>query len=123
MPNPIAYVETPVADLPRAIAFYSEVFLLDIERAVIDGYEMGLLPIDPSASGCTGALVVGDIYVPAKVGPLIYMRVDAIDAVVTRATLRGSKVLLDRKPIGELGFVAEIEDSEGNRIGLHEVLP
>ena len=32
----------------------------------------------------------------------------------------GAELLYAKKSLGELGFVAEIEDSEGNRIALHE---
>ncbi|MEM7570020.1 MAG: hypothetical protein AAF337_09510 [Pseudomonadota bacterium] len=37
-----------------------------------------------------------------------------------RALSLGAKPLLAKQSIGALGFVAEFEDSEGNRIALHE---
>ena len=118
--NPVGYFEIPVSDLDRAAAFYQAVFGYDLTRERIDGYDMALFPIDPDRPGASGALVKGDVYVPAKTGPILYFSVDSIDATLTRARGAGARVLYAKKPIGDLGFVAEIEDSEGNRIALHQ---
>ena len=120
MSNLVGYVEIPASDLARATAFYEAVFGIELERAVIDGYEMSLFPFSPDAPGCSAALVVGDVYVPAKAGPVVYMKAASIERTLARARTAGARVLLERKAVGDMGFVAEIEDSEGNRIGLHE---
>ena len=117
--NPIAYVELPVADLDRAMAFYTAVFGFALERQTIDGYDMALFPAAEGAAGASGALVKGDVYVPGKTGPIVYFGVTDIDAVIARAKARGAKILYDKKDVGAFGFVAEIEDSEGNRIALN----
>lgn len=117
--NPIAYVELPVADMERAMAFYADVLGLDFERQTIDGYDMALFPAAEGAAGASGALVKGDVYVPGKTGPIVYFRVADIDAVLKRARARGAKILYDKKDVGAFGFVAEVEDSEGNRIALN----
>lgn len=119
MRNPVGYFEIPVADLERAIGFYTSVFQVVFERAVIDGYEMALFPLDPDAPGAGGALAKGDVYVPGKAGPVLYFSVPDVDVVLARAAKIGARVLYDKKSVGENGFVAEIEDSEGNRIALH----
>lgn len=119
-PNPIRYVEIPVADIDRAVRFYEAVFAFDLERQTIDGYEMALFPFDPAAPGATAALAKGDVYVPAKAGPVVYIAVEAIDPVLARAQALGAKALYEKKAVGDWGWVAEIEDSEGNRIALHE---
>ena len=90
-----------------------------LERQEIDGYEMALFDSNPTAPGATGALAKGDVYVPAKAGPVVYFGVGDIDAVLARALTHGGKVLYPRKDVGEFGTVAEFEDSEGNRIALH----
>lgn len=116
--NPIAYVELPVTGMDRAMAFYADVLGLDFERQTIDGYDMALFPAAEGAAGASGALVKGDVYVPGKTGPIVYFRVADIDAVLKRARARGAKILYDKKDVGAFGFVAEVEDSEGNRIAL-----
>lgn len=117
--NPVTYFEIPVTDMDRAIGFYSAVFDTRLERETIDGYEMALFPSSDGAPGAAGALAKGDVYVPSKTGAIIYFTVPDIDAVLVRAEAHGGGVLYAKKPIGELGFVAELEDSEGNRIALH----
>jgi hypothetical protein len=117
--NPIAYVELPVADLDRAMAFYTAVFGFALERQTIDGYEMALFPAAEGATGATGALVKGDVYKPSKSGAIVYFAVTDIDAVLAKAKARGSRILYDKKEVGAFGYVAEIEDSEGNRIALN----
>jgi uncharacterized protein len=117
--NQVHYFEIPVTDMERAIAFYSGVFGYKLERTNVDGYDMATFPRSDGGAGASGALAKGDVYVPSTNGAIIYFSVDDIDAILTRATARGAKVLYPKKSIGELGFVAEIQDSEGNRIALH----
>ena len=123
MSNPVRYVEIPVQDMERAIAFYEAVLGHDLERQTLDGYDMALFPFDPAAPGATAALAKGDVYVPAKAGPIVYFAVEHIDPVLERARHRGARLLYEKKAVGDFGWVAEIEDSEGNRIALHEAPP
>lgn len=120
MRNPVGYVEIPVTDMDRAVAFYEAVLGYDFERQTIDGYEMALFPFHPGGGGATAALAKGDVYAPSKAGPIVYFSVDSIDAVLERAIAAGARVLFAKKDVGAFGFVAEIEDSEGNRIALSE---
>lgn len=115
--NPIAYVEIPVTDMDRAIAFYQAVFQLQLERQEIDGYAMALFPAG-EGHGATAALAKGDVYVPSRTGPILYFHTDSIDATLARAVASGASILYPKKDVGEFGFVAEFSDSEGNRIAL-----
>jgi uncharacterized protein len=117
--NPVPYFEIPVTDMDRAVAFYSAVFGYDFTRETVDGYEMALFAYDPNGHGASGALAKGDVYVPSKKGTILYFRVAEIDPVLTRAVAKGGKVLYPKKSIGALGFVAEFQDSEGNRIAIN----
>ncbi len=121
MKNPVSYFEIPVTDLDRAVEFYESVFEVQLERATVDGYDMALFPSDSDAAGASGALAQGDVYVPSKEGAVLYFSVDDIDSIIERAIARNGKVLYPKKSIGVPDFVAEIEDSEGNRIALHQV--
>lgn len=115
--NPIAYVEIPVTDMDRAIAFYQAVFQLELERQEIDGYAMALFPAG-DGRGATAALAKGDVYVPSRTGPILYFRTASIDATLARALASSATILYPKKDVGEFGFVAEFADSEGNRIAL-----
>lgn len=117
--NPLYHFEIPVTDLVRAVRFYEAVFALTLERRTVDGYEMAFFPRADGKPGASGALAQGDVYVPSKTGAILYFDVADIDPVLERAQAHGGAVLYPKKNIGEAGYVAEIEDSEGNRIALN----
>ncbi|XVJ71462.1 MAG: VOC family protein [Rhizobacter sp.] len=121
--NPALYFEIPVTDMTRAIAFYEKVFGFDFQLEEIHGNQMAQMPFDLDGSGISGALAKGEIYKPSLHGTLIYLRSENIDETLGRAQLAGAKVLFPKTKAGEYSYVAEIEDSEGNRIGLMESLP
>ena len=118
--NPVVYFEIPVLDLTRACDFYSKVFETTLTQDLVDGYQMAFFESGDGSSGATGALVVGDVYIPSHQGCFLYFGVESIDETVARVLEHGGSVLYPKKSNGDLGFVAEIQDREGNRIALHE---
>jgi predicted enzyme related to lactoylglutathione lyase len=118
--NPVVYFEIPVLDLDRACDFYSNVFETKLTQEVVDGYQMAFFETSDDSFGASGALVVGDVYVPSQQGCFLYFGVESIDETIARAVELGGSVLYPKKSNGDLGSVAEIQDSEGNRIALHE---
>jgi predicted enzyme related to lactoylglutathione lyase len=116
--NPVVHFEIPVTDMDRAVRFYEVVFATKLAHQEADGYTMAFFPRADGKPGASGALAKGDVYVPSKAGAILYFDVQAIEPVLERALAHGGKVLYPKKDIGEAGFVAEIEDSEGNRIAL-----
>ncbi|HYF04924.1 MAG TPA: VOC family protein [Patescibacteria group bacterium] len=120
--NPVVYFEIPVVDMDRAMNFYSNVFEITFIKTVIDGYEMATFPYDGKQFGASGALAKGSVYKPSKEGIFVYFGVDSIDKTLELVIQCGGRTLYPKKSNGELGFVAEFEDTEGNRIALHEAL-
>jgi predicted enzyme related to lactoylglutathione lyase len=118
--NPVVYFEIPVLDLARASNFYSKVFETTLTQDVVDDYQMAFFESSGELFGAPGALVVGDVYIPSHQGCFVYFGVESIDETVARALECGGSVLYPKKSNGDLGFVAEIQDTEGNRIALHE---
>jgi len=118
--NPVVYFEIPAIDLDRACDFYSKVFETTLTRDVVDGYQMAFFESSDESFGATGALVIGDVYIPSHQGCFLYFGVESIDETVARAVESGGSVLYPKKSNGDLGSVAEIQDTEGNRIALHE---
>ena len=86
----------------------------------IDGYQMAMFPVEDEAFGASGALVQGDVYKPSTEGCFLYFGVESIDETIARALANGGSELYAKKSNGELGWVAEIGDTEGNRIALHQ---
>jgi len=117
--NPVVYFEIPVRDVERAMKFYHAVFGFEFKKTCIDHNDMALFPFEAGAEGITGALAKGDIYVPTREGVLIYFNTGDIEKTLEVAAKNGGKTLYPKTSVGELGFVAEFEDCEGNRIALH----
>lgn len=118
--NPVVYFEIPVLDLERAVVFYNSVFGFSFEKTIIDTNEMALFPFSAYHLGISGALAKGEIYKPTTNGVLIYFRTEDIDKVLKLVLKNGGTILYPKTSNGALGFVAEFEDSEGNRIALHQ---
>jgi len=115
--NPVNWFEIPVADLDRAKAFYESA--LGFELTI---NEMGPLKMAwfPMTQGATGTLVKADGYTPSKAGSLVYFHVDSIEQTLKSIGDQGGKTLMPKMPIGEYGHIAHFEDSEGNRVALHQ---
>ena len=111
----VGWFEIPVTDLDRAVAFYEDVLGTTLDRDVVDGHPMALFPAADGPGRVTGALAHGDSYVPSLDGTRVYFRVDDLGAVLDRAVARGAQVLYPRTAVGD-DEVAEVSDSEGNRI-------
>jgi len=110
-----AYFEIPVTDLDRAINFYQSLLDIVLERGSIHGYEMAFFPFENNGAGISGALCKGDVYKPSIEGSFIYLFTGDIDGVLSKAVELGSEILFEKTDAGNC-FVAEIKDTEGNRI-------
>lgn len=118
--NIAVYFEIPVKDMERAKTFYQQVFLVSFSDEVLDNHPMALFPFYDKSSGISGALAYGDSYEPGTSGVRIYFGVTDIDSTLKRASESGGTVFYPKKFVDGNGWVAEIIDSEGNIIALHQ---
>jgi len=119
--NPVGWFEIPVTDMDRAQKFYEAVFHIEIQRHEMQGMQMGWFPMIPDTMGATGTLMLAESYVPSHDGTMVYFTAPNgdIDTTLKSVEEQGGKVMNPKMSIGEHGFVAHFEDSEGNRIALH----
>lgn len=116
--NPILHVEIPTIDLERAIAFYQRWLQVDVDAPILlHDCRMAYLPFSDDAAGASMALVQGADYRPSEQGARIYLGVGDVDASLERALLAGAELRFGPADAGDWR-VAEIRDSEGNRIAL-----
>ena len=116
-PNPVTYFEIPVTDMARAIEFYEAVFTVALECVQIDGHDMALFPFDEKRQGISGALAIGQSYVPSRGGPRVYFSVQSIDQTLTRIRSLGAEIAYPKTLVGNF-WIAEFIDSEGNQIAI-----
>lgn len=119
-PNPVNWFEIPVTDMARAKKFYESAFSVEISENELGPNQMGWFPMEMGTMGAAGTLISGEGYKPSHEGSLVYLHVESIDPALESITTAGGKTLMPRTGIGQHGFIAHFEDSEGNRVALHE---
>jgi predicted enzyme related to lactoylglutathione lyase len=121
MSNTFVWVDIPVANLDRAIAFYSAVTGRPVDKIGGPGFNFGLFKHEGNQVG--GCLVEpGEGVAPSLVGLLVYLDASGrLDAAVAAVEPAGGKILSARHSIAPNGFRAIVADSEGNRIALHSM--
>lgn len=116
----VTWFDIPVTDMDRAIAFYEAVTQDRLIRLPVgDDKETAIFPHEGEGSG--GCLFRAPEDEPAHLGSRVYFGVgSALDDWLERVEAAGGRVLVPATPIGGgRGSFAYIEDSEGNRVGLH----
>lgn len=126
MKNVINWFEIYTSDFDRAKKFYSQVFkfeLTDLPMGNENHPEMkyATFPADQNGSGASGALVKIDVAKPGAGGTLVYFATEDVNDELSRVESAGGKILRPKQDIGNYGFIALVEDSEGNMIGLHSM--
>jgi predicted enzyme related to lactoylglutathione lyase len=120
--NPIGWIEIPVTDLSRAATFYETVFQFDVQKVQFGDVLMGWLPSHQEVSGASGALVQFEkAYKPSlEFGPVVYFSSMDVNDELSRVEAAGGIVLQEKPQISEdIGYMALIRDTEGNRIAIH----
>jgi len=124
--NPVGWFEIYVQDMPRAKAFYEAVFQGTLEALTnpdpqgFPDMEMWAFPMSMEDSGAAGALVKMQ-GCPSGGSTLVYFSCEDCSVELARAAAHGGKVFKEKMSIGQYGFIAMVEDTEGNMIGLHSI--
>jgi predicted enzyme related to lactoylglutathione lyase len=116
----IHWFEIPVTDIDRAQRFYETLLAQDLRREEMGPQALAIFAYD----GGIGGALMKSAQAPAAsttAGVIIYLNASpSLDAVLARAAELGARVLLPKLQLpGTIGFIAQIVDTEGNRIGLH----
>lgn len=119
--NALNWFEIPVTDMPRAKHFYQVVFGIHMHEMEMMEMLMAGFPGVPGNGKAGGALVKSEYHIPSMEGAVIYLNAnpDLSDAL-SRVEELGGKILMPKKEIsGDIGYMAFIADTEGNKIALH----
>jgi uncharacterized protein len=122
MANVVVWADIPVTDIDRARKFYAHVLGAPVElmpgatQVAVLGSPQGMSPMDVSAD------LVQDQQAPSTTyGTTIYLGSNGdIDGMLARVTEAGGKILAAKQLMSDIGWIAYIKDSEGNRIGIHQ---
>jgi predicted enzyme related to lactoylglutathione lyase len=122
MKNVINWFEIYVADFARAKKFYTEVFRVTLTDRPVETdrhtqMNYATFPA-PEGGGTGGAIVKIDEVKPGPGGTLLYFDCKDVDVELSRVEKAGGKIIRSKFDIGEFGFIAFIQDTEGNMLGL-----
>lgn len=120
----ISWFEIPTKDIERAQKFYEQIFQIEMITADTPNIKMRMFPIE-SPMNIGGAIVHhAEFYQPsASHGPLVYLCGDPdVEKILARIEPAGGKVIVPKTLISpDYGFMAVFLDTEGNRVGLHQL--
>jgi len=114
----ITWFDIPASDIHRAVGFYNSVLGVSLEVVEKGGHTIALFSENPNVTG--GSITLSETNIPANGGTVIYFFVDDLDGVLSRVEPAGGKIVQPKAEImDEHGYFGIINDTEGNRIGLH----
>lgn len=117
MAHVVNWFEIPTTDFDRAVSFYSAILGHELSIGEFMGTPHGFFRDADGAS--YGAVIQQSTAVPGNTGTLIYLDAPNLDQVLERVEGAGGSVELPKTSIGEMGWIAVVVDTEGNRVGLH----
>lgn len=121
--NAIGWFDIFVDDLERATAFYETVLGRKMEPMGDPTGESQMMsfPADMGVYGAAGALTKAPHGKPGVGGTIIYFMAQDCAVEAGRVETAGGQVIRPKFSIGEFGFVALCQDSEGNMFGLNSM--
>jgi predicted enzyme related to lactoylglutathione lyase len=125
--NAINWFEIPVAETGRARKFYETVLGITMKSMFVEETreELTFFPFEPegivrgTSGRVSGALVKNGRVMPSASGTTVYLNANpSVREALGRVEAAGGKVLVPKTKI-MAGWIAIIQDTEGNRVGLH----
>ncbi|MEX2364972.1 MAG: VOC family protein [Pseudohongiellaceae bacterium] len=116
--NPLVWLDIPVLDLDRAIAFYHPVldWTLDDQRPHAD------MAVFRHTRGEVAVALILQSSPPGGLGPLPYLNCHGrLERALSQVEPCGGVVEQPFHSLAPFGFRAVIRDSEGNRVALHSM--
>jgi predicted enzyme related to lactoylglutathione lyase len=112
MPSSFCYSELHTRDLPRAKAFYSELFGWKFEDLPVPGMQYATL------QGVPGGAMADNV--PPQW--LTYVSVDDVAQSATLSQKLGARLVTGKTEVKGMGYFAVVDDPTGARVALWEPL-
>ena len=118
--NAIGWFDIYVSDMTRAVGFYEQVLQQKLESIGDPTGETQMMAFttDMGIYGAGGALVKSPHGRPGPAGTMVYFSVEDCAQEAARVAPSGGRLIRPKFSIGEFGWVALCEDTEGNLFGL-----
>jgi predicted enzyme related to lactoylglutathione lyase len=118
----IVHFEIPAKDVKRAVAFYTKAFGWNITKFPdFDYWTLGTTAVDKNGMPKAPGSINGGMGKQGEMGPnavTVTINVADVDKALATVKKLGGKAIGKKMPVGDMGFSAYFEDTEGNVIGL-----
>ena len=126
MKNVVNWFEIYTSDFTRAKKFYTDVFKCTLTDIQADSdrhrkMEYAVFLNTENNEDASGALVRINEAKPGIGGTLVYFATEEISVELGRVEAAGGKIIRSKLKVGDFGFIALVEDTEGNMIGLRSM--
>ena len=123
--NALNWFEIPVTDFERAKKFYETLFAYQMPDMQMGPVHMGFFLYDQPGGKVGGAICKSDWHKPSQEGSIIYLNCQPdLQVALDKVESAGGKILQPKTKISteqELGNIAFITDTEGNKVALHSM--
>ncbi|OGK13877.1 glyoxalase [Candidatus Roizmanbacteria bacterium RIFCSPHIGHO2_02_FULL_37_15] len=121
----VVHFEIEADDLDRAQKFYQEIFGWEIQNVSAPGMEYRLIntvETDEKQMPKEAGAINGGLQKKTgqSKGVVIVIDVKSIDETLKKVQERGSKIVMPKTQVGDMGLYARVTDTEGNVIGIWE---
>ena len=119
----VVHFEIPATDFKKAKDFYGKIFDWKLDMWG-DGYMMAMTTaVDKKQMITEKGGINGGFYKRKSKSqqPSFVIETDSIDKTLEKVKKAGGKVKNPKSPVGDMGFMAEFMDPDGNQISLWEV--
>jgi predicted enzyme related to lactoylglutathione lyase len=123
MADSVVHFEIPVDRMNRAQKFFKETFGWSINAIPGMGYALlGTTPTNAEGHPTEPGAISGGMLKRQKPvnQTVVTIHVASIDDADKRIKKNGGKVIRKKIPVGDMGFAAYFQDTEGNVLGLWE---
>ena len=120
--NSLNWFEIPANNIERSKKFYATIFDIQLFDMAMGDTKMALFPATPNSGKANGALAQSPNHKVSTEGTMVYLNANPnMDGVLAKVEAAGGKILLPKTSIGGNGFMAYIQDTEGNKVGIHSM--
>lgn len=119
--NALNWFEIFTNDFAASKKFYETILDITMKTGEMENCQMAFFPYDEE-SAIGGAISQMECGNPGSGGTIVYLNAEGkLDATIARIPAAGGKVIKERTAIPPHGFIAVLEDPEGNIVGLHSM--
>ena len=117
--NPVCWFDIYVSNLERAKTFYETLLDVTLVDMPEEWGRQSAFPFENRGENATGALVEKEDFKPETTNTIVYFSSEDCNLELAKVAAAGGSIKTPKSSIGAFGFIALVQDTEGNTIGLH----